>query len=144
MLSTSSFVRTEVWKASAKLISGLDWLTVNKDGKASVMTTGDGVAPTPPCYVLMALGACAGNGVKFLLEKAGKTIRDIKVDVEGEWDAKPQRRISEIRMSVKADADVTEEELAKIVKQVEDKMCPVAGTLKYPTTLKSTVQVAHN
>jgi hypothetical protein len=33
----------------------------------------------------MSLGACAGNGIKLLMQEAGKTVRSLAVDVEADW-----------------------------------------------------------
>ena len=133
MLSTaSSFLRNETHKATAHLIQGLEWFTTNKDGMGAIMTTGPGSSPTPPDYVLMALGACAGNGLKFLFDKAGTKYTNIDIEVQGTWTDKPQRRIGEITLAVTTDADIDEGKLNELVAQVEAKMCPVAGTLHTP------------
>ena len=142
MLRTAfSRAATEVWKVRAQHILGLEWFCTDKNGKGVVMTTGDGSAPTPPDYLLMSVGACAGNGIRFLLEKAGKKIKSLTVDVEGEWTDQPQRRISEIRMNVTCDGNVSKEELEKVVQEVKTKACPVAGTILNTPVLKATVTV---
>ena len=143
MLSTG-FTRfaAEVWKVHAQCIHGLEWFCTDKNGKGILTTTGDGSAPTPPDYLLMGLGACAGNGIKFVLEKKGKKVNSISVDVEGEWTSTPTRRMKEIRMNVKCDAGISTSELEKIVEDVKHKMCPVAGTLLHTPEIKTTVQTA--
>lgn len=125
----SAFARSETHKATAKLIHGLEWFTTNKDGKGCVMTTGPGSAPTPPDYVLMALGACAGNGIKFSLDKMGKKYTKLDIEVLGTWTDKPQRRLGDIKLVVSTDADIPKAKLEEIVHTVETKTCPVAGTL---------------
>ena len=57
----SSFSRYETWKATAKLISGVEWLTINKDGKGVVMTAG--ASPTPPCDLFMGFASCHSNAL---------------------------------------------------------------------------------
>ncbi|OHT04982.1 hypothetical protein TRFO_27431 [Tritrichomonas foetus] len=130
MLS-SSFKRSlpEIWKAHSHLIVGEEWWCTDNQGRGIVTTAGLGSAPTPPDLLLMGLGACAGNGIKFILEKNGKKVRSLDVDVEGEWDPKPVRRMKDIRLKVTADADIDQASLSKIVEEVKEKMCPVAGTL---------------
>ena len=142
MLS-SGFLRNETHKATAHLIHGLEWFTTNKDGMGCVMTTGPGSAPTPPDYVLMALGACAGNGLKFLLDKQGTKYTNLDVEVQGTWTDKPQRRIGDIKLTVTTDADIDEDKLDKLVAQVEAKMCPVAGTLHTPPHVTTKGIVKH-
>jgi len=147
MLTQSSllqFSRTaaDVYKASAHHIMGCEWLTVNKEGKGAVMSTGPGSAPSPPDFLLMSLGACTGYGVKFLLDKQAKKFTKLDVDVEGEWTNEPERRFGNIKLLVKTDADIEESKLKAIVKMVEDKMCPVGLTLKYPPKIVAEVKIA--
>lgn len=146
LTSISSFSRNETWKATAEFISGFNWLTVGNDGQGVVMTAGSpttGVAPSPPDYLLMSYGACLGAVTKFLLEKSGKTFKNLKVEVEGDWSDKPQSRISECRAKIKLNSDVSEEELKKILKMAESKICPVAGTLALPVKLSSSFEIEH-
>jgi uncharacterized OsmC-like protein len=144
MLSgVTNFARNESFKSFAHHIKGLEWFTVNKDGKGAIMTTGPGSAPTPPDFLMMSLAACVGNGVKFLLDKQGVKFTTLDIEVDGEFASKPQRRISDIVVAVKTDAKIDEDKLAEIVKQVEDKMCPVAGTLHVPPKITSKVVVSH-
>jgi uncharacterized OsmC-like protein len=121
-------------------IFGEEWFCTDRNGKGIVTTTGDGSAPTPPDYLLMGLGACAGNGIKFFLAKSGKTVKSISVQVEADWANEPQRRFSDIRLKVRCDADVSKEELQKIVDQAAEKMCPIAGTLLTRPNITSTVE----
>lgn len=129
MLSTSFTRRAEIWNATARHITGDEWFCTDNQGRGIITTAGAGSAPTPPDLVLMGLGACAGNGIRFALEKKGKKVNQISVNVSGEWVNRPQRRIKEIKMDVQADANLDQWELDRIVEEVKDKMCPVAGTL---------------
>ena len=142
MLS-SSFHRfaPEIWKTRAHNILGSEWFCTDSHGRGIVTTAGAGSAPTPPDLLLMGLGACAGNGIKFALEKRGKTVKSISVDVEGEWTSKPQRRMETIRMNVIADVDMDEAQLKKVVDEVKEKMCPVAGTLLTTPTITTTASL---
>ena len=124
-------------KATAKLIHGLEWFTVNKDGKGCVMTTGPGSAPTPPDYLLMGLGACAGNGIKFLLDKNGIKYTKLEIEVNSDWEYKPQKRLDNIRIGVSTDAECDHEKFEKIVQQAEQGICPIAGTLLHTPKIKS-------
>ena len=131
----------EIWRAHSHLIVGEEWWCTDNNGRGIITTAGVGSAPTPPDLLLMGLGACAGNGIKFRLEKEGKKVRSLDVDVEGEWDSKPTRRMSDIRLKVTADADISQSELDKIVNEVKEKMCPVAGTLLHNPRITTTAYV---
>ncbi|KAH0785972.1 OsmC family peroxiredoxin [Histomonas meleagridis] len=137
---TSTFRRSaaEIWKTHAQNIVGSEWFCTDSQGRGIITTAGAGSAPTPPDLLLMGLGACAGNGIKFALEKRGKTVKSISVDVEGEWTNKPQRRMETIRMKVLADVDMNEAQLKAVVDEVKEKMCPVAGTLLNTPVIETT------
>lgn len=139
----TNFARNQSFKSVAHHIKGLEWFTTNKDGKSAIMTTGPGSAPTPPEFVCMALGACAGNGIKFLLDKQGIKFTNLDVEVDAEFSNKPQTRVSDMALTVKTDADIEEDLLSEIVKQVEAKMCPVAGTLHTPPKITTKAIVMH-
>ena len=139
----AGFLRNETHKATAHLIQGLEWFTTNKDGMGAIMTTGPGSSPTPPDYVLMALGACAGNGIKFMLDKQGTKYTNLDVEIQGTWTDKPSRRIGEITLTLTTDADIDEGRLNQIVAQVEDRMCPVSGTLHTPPRITTKAIVKH-
>ena len=138
MLGTTFTRWAEVWNVRAKHIFGEEWFCTDKNGKGIIATTGAGSAPTPPDYVLMSLGACLGSGVRFMLEKRGKACKNLTIEVEGEFGSQPQRRIKEMRVKVSVESDVAKDVLDKIVKQVEEKMCPVGGTLLNPPVIKCT------
>lgn len=134
---TRRFAAPMISKAEVELIGGIEWFCRNKDGKGVVLSTGAGSAPTPPDALLMAYGACAASGLKFLLEKRGKKVRKLVTDVEGRWAMDPQRRLDDISLHFKVDVDgVTQDELDKLVAQIEAKMCPVGQTLRAGTVVK--------
>ena len=141
MIQFSRFASPQVYKASAHHIMGCEWLTINKEGKSAVMTTCEGSAPSPPDFMLMGFGACMGSGVKFLLDKNGKKFTKLTVDVEGEWTMKPQRRMGAIRATIKTDAQCDPEKLKEFVKLVEEKMCPVSGTLRTAPSISMDVKI---
>jgi uncharacterized OsmC-like protein len=136
-VSVRSAVQTV--RVQAQNIFGEEWFCTDRNGKGIITTTGDGSAPTPPDYLLMGLGACAGNGIKFCLSRAGKPARSLSVQVEADWANQPQRRFSDIRMKVKCDADIPKDELQKIIDQTTATMCPVAGTLLTKANITATV-----
>ena len=119
----------EIWHAHSHHITGDEWWCTDNQGRGIITTAGMGSAPTPPDLLLMGLGACAGNGIRFNIEKRGKKVRSLDVDVSGEWTSKPCRHMFDIKMKVTADTDMDQATLAKLVEEVKEKMCPVAGTL---------------
>jgi uncharacterized OsmC-like protein len=139
MLSRA-FARRASVRVHTQNIFGDEWFCTDRNGKGIVTTTGDGSAPTPPDYLLMGLGACAGNGIKFFLAKSGKAAKSISVQVEADWANEPQRRFSDIRLKVRCDADISKEELQKIVDQATEKMCPIAGTLLTKPNISATIE----
>jgi uncharacterized OsmC-like protein len=140
MLARRSFLRFagETVRVHAQHILGEEWFCTDRNGKGIVATCGVGSSPCPPDYLLMSLGACAGNGIKILLQDAGKTVRSLAVDVEADWTDKPQRRFGAIRLRVKCDGDITKEELQAITQRAENELCPIAGTLLDPPDLTAT------
>ena len=100
-------------------------------------TDNKGSAPTPPDSLMMSLGACAADSLKFLLEKHGKVVKNIVTNVEADWEIEPKRRISEFRLNFLVDADDTTQELLdQLTNQVETKMCTVAQTLQCGPAIK--------
>lgn len=139
MLSGVSLIRkaAQTVKATVQLIDGIEWFCRNKDGKGVLLSTGTGSAPTPPDALMMAYGACAASGIKFMLEKKGKVVKSLDTEVEAEWAMDPQRRIKDIKLHFKIDVDgVSQEELDKLVEHCEKKMCPVGQTLRHGVVIK--------
>ena len=58
----------EIWHAHSHYITGDEWWCTDNQGRGIITTAGMGSAPTPPDLLLMGLGACAGNGIKFNFE----------------------------------------------------------------------------
>lgn len=100
-------------------------------------TDNKGSAPTPPDVLMMSLGACAADSLKFLLEKHGKVVKSIVTNVEADWEIEPKRRISEFRLNFLVDANDTSQELLdQLTNQIETKMCTVAQTLQNGPSIK--------
>lgn len=115
--------------AHTRNIAGSEWFCTDNEGRGIVCSTGNGSAPSPINYLLMALGACSGAGIKFNLEKRGKKVKSLDIDVTGNWTRNPSLHISDIQLNVSVDADVDQQLFSQIVDEVENKFCPVAGTL---------------
>ncbi|KAH0793006.1 OsmC family protein [Histomonas meleagridis] len=138
MLSQFKNNFAKVTKAKVLNIEGFDWFCTNKNGQGVILSTDNkGCAPTPPDSLMMSLGACAADSLKFLLEKHGKMVKNIITNIEADWEISPKRRISEFRLNFLVDTDDTSQELLdQLTSQVETKMCTVAQTLQCAPVVK--------
>lgn len=127
--------------AHAHNIIGSEWWCTDNEGRGIICSAGNGSGPSPVNYVLMALSACSGAGIKFNLEKRGKTIRSLDIDVTGDWTRDPSLRIGSIKLNATVDADIDQETFSKIVEEVKEKFCPVAGTLLHNVKITSSAVV---
>jgi len=96
---------------------------------------GEGRGPSPPAYLLAAIGGCIGIVSKFLAEQEGVKIEDIKIEVCGEHDTRgivmPEKYDSKIRnihvrIQVKGEPKDKIKEIVARAKEV----CPVCRTIK--------------
>jgi uncharacterized OsmC-like protein len=132
-----SFAAPAISKATVINLQDTEWLGINKDGKSIVLSNGHKIAPSPSDAFLMAYGACAASGLKFLLEKRGKKVLKLETQVEGSWADGGQRKLDKICLRFNIDVPgVTQEELDKLVEICEAKMCPVAQTMRAGTLIK--------
>lgn len=69
--------------------STIGGFTVNAD--APEMMFGDNRAPTPPLYLLFALGSCAGVFVEFYCEKTGINTEGLSITVSCDTFDDPER-----------------------------------------------------
>ena len=119
-------------KATIRQINKVEWLAVNQENRGMLLSCGNGGGPTPPDYFLLSLASCQASGIRFLLEKRGKKVKGLTVDVEAEWDLGPRRKFKEIRLNYTIEADEVSQELAdQVIENVEKNMCVVGQTLKY-------------
>lgn len=147
MLSAShSFLRSQVQrvdKARVINISGDDWFGTNKDGRGILISTGSERAPSPPDYMLMALAACSGDDVKYVLEQNNRRVSKVKVDVEADYSSRPPRRFTDIRLkyTVVSPDHVSQEDVDRVADAALAKLCPVANTINGKPTISTTVKV---
>jgi uncharacterized OsmC-like protein len=131
------FAASPPLKATVRSIINGDWFCLNKEGKGVHLSTDGSHGPRPLDALLMAYGACAASGLRFLLEKRGKQVETLITDVEGILDQKGEK-LTDISLHFKIDVNgVTQEELEAIVTQIEAKMCPIHQTLKAGTKIKA-------
>lgn len=115
-------------------LPGLQWGCRSARGGEAVLSTDEKAAAiTPPDALMIALGACAADSLKFLLEKHGAAVARVDADVEGDWEVAPRRRLSAFRLTLRVDADRAPQELLdRLTARVERDMCTVCQTLQTP------------
>lgn len=130
MLSFSSRCVTRIDRCKVLSLGGEEWVGISKSGRGMMFTTGPGAAPSPVDYMLLAVGACAGHDVQFLLNENKKPFDALDIKIEGEFVEGTPRRMKEIRVHVDPKGcEATKEEIAKITSKVLTTTCPVAITL---------------
>ncbi len=96
---------------------------------------GEGRGPSPPAYLLAAIGGCIGIVSKFLAEQEGVKIEDVKMEICGEHDIRgivmPEKYDSKIKgihikIWVKGEPKDKVREIIERAKEV----CPVCKTIK--------------
>ena len=111
--------------------------TVVVDQPAAAGGTDEG--PTPLDYQLISLGSCIAAVGRIIANQRRLAIRGIRVSVEGELNtdrllgktAQDRAGFSSIKAAVAIDADLSREEKAKLLSEIDDR-CPVSDNLKSP------------
>jgi uncharacterized OsmC-like protein len=96
--------------------------------------------PTPLDYQLISLGGCIAAVGRIIANQRRLPIRGIRVSVEGELNtdrllgktAQDRAGFSSIKAAVAIDADLSREEKAKLLTEIDDR-CPISDNLKSPT-----------
>jgi uncharacterized OsmC-like protein len=96
--------------------------------------------PTPLDYQLISLGGCIAAIGRIIVNQRHLLVRGIRVSVEGELDtdrllgkaAQDRVGFSSIRAAVEIDADLSREEKARLLQEIDDR-CPISDNLKNPT-----------
>ena len=107
--------------------------------------TNDGANPVE--YVLAALAGCLNVVGHLAAKEMGFELKGMSIDIEGDLDpakfmGKPvesRAGYSEIRVSIKADADVDQATLDKWMDTVESR-CPVSDNIGNATPVRFTVR----
>jgi len=96
--------------------------------------------------LLQALVACAGVTLNAVATSLGFVIRDARLRAEGDLDFRGTLGVakdapvgfSTIRLSIEVDGDLTDEQLATLLKLTE-RYCVVYQTLKTPPVSSATI-----
>lgn len=106
------------------------------EGKPEIITDylppyGDGKSLLPLELFLISFGTCTGGVVSPMLRKMGRHVQDLQIKVQGKRREEHPLCFSEIKLLISVTSeDVTEEDLTKIMKMAEEKICPVWAMLK--------------
>jgi len=111
--------------------------TVIVDQPAAAGGTDEG--PTPLDYQLISLAACIAAVGRIIANQRRLPIRGIRVSVEGELNTdrllgkatQDRAGFSSFKAAVVIDADLSLEEKAKLVHEIDDR-CPISDNLKNP------------
>jgi uncharacterized OsmC-like protein len=124
-------------------VTGQEWFGITEGHHWQLSTTDvKGAASTPPDYLLTALATSAGDNVKYLLETNKKTVKGIRVDIEGEWTKKEPLRFSEIRLKFSVDSpDASPSDVARVANVVLATLDPVGNTLQNKPKLSTKVSL---
>lgn len=129
-----------------------DGVTCSVDtGKALVAaglhpaTGGDGLSACSGDMLLQALAACAGVTLGAVATALGLPVRDARVRAEGDLDFRGTLGVakdapvgfSDIRLAFDIDGDLTEEQLATLLRLTE-RYCVVLQTLRVPARIEAT------
>jgi uncharacterized OsmC-like protein len=131
------------WSASVRWTGGFrseaqvrEFAPTSSDEPAGL--GGTDTAPNPVEQLLGALGNCLAVGYAANATAAGITLRDLRIDLEGDLDlttflglAEGHAGYSDIRAVVHIDSDATAEQLAELHRKVTS-TSPVGHTLSRP------------
>lgn len=108
---------------------------------------GNDLGPSPLEYFFLSIGGCLVTIAKIVAHQRGIELRGMQVHVEGDLapDVLLGRRtdiragFSDIRVSVDLDADLTCQEKAAFMEEV-DRRCPISENVAYLTPLHIEVE----
>jgi putative redox protein len=111
-----------------------------------IVAGGTDEGPTPLDYQLFSFGACITAIGRIIINQRHLPVRSIRVSVEGELNtdrllgkaAQDRAGFSSIRAVVEIDADLSREEKARLLQEIDDR-CPISDNLKNPTAVAITL-----
>lgn len=87
--------------------------------------------PIPKPFVLIALTACTGMDMVFLLRKAGKQVRDFRLSVEGEISKQPPVEYTGIHLICELNGEKNlQEDVLNAITNSQENICGVSNMLK--------------
>lgn len=106
------------------------------EGKPEIITDylppyGDGLSVLPLELFLISFGTCVGGVISPMLKKMGKQVSDLQITVQGKRREEHPLCFEQIKFVITVtSADVTEEDLKKVLTLAEEKICPVWAMIK--------------
>ena len=108
---------------------------------------GEDAGPTPLEYFFLSLAGCIGTIARIAAKQKRIALRSMDVKVEGDLDVEglmgrnPEARVgfSGITVTVKMDADMSQEEKEAFVQEV-DRRCPVSANIHVVTPVTLVVE----
>ncbi|MDX9851344.1 MAG: OsmC family protein [Anaerolineaceae bacterium] len=103
--------------------------------------------PTPPEYLLVSLAGCIVTLGQIIAKQERLPVRNIEVDIEGGFETdvlmgkntELRAGFSSIRVHVKLDADMTQEEKEHLIHKI-DARCPISDNLINLTPIEFVVE----
>lgn len=103
---------------------------------------GDGAAPTPMEYVLMALGGCSGVDVAEILRKKRQKVNDFQILLEGERAEEHPRVLTKVQLTYVFEGEgLTLKPLEDAVRLSLEKYCSVAGMVGRTADIQWKVEI---
>ena len=86
--------------------------------------------------LLLAIGACYTNDIFREATKRGVNVKNVQVDVEGEWGGNPVRA-QNVSFSARVEADATEAEILDLIRHT-DRVAEIHNSLRLSTPVNLT------
>lgn len=109
------------------------------DAKAEVGGTETGFQPIN--MILIGLGGCMAFDIVSILQKKRAELKEMVVIVEGERAEEHPKRYTTIKVKIKVNQEIKEEDLQRAFELSRDKYCSVAATLKIPPDVKYELEI---
>jgi len=92
--------------------------------------------------LLLAIGACYTNDIFREAKKRGVNVKNVQVDVEGDWGGEPIRA-QNVTFSARVEATATEAEILDLIRHT-DQVAEIHNSLRAgtPVSLVNTVPVS--
>lgn len=106
------------------------------EGKPEIITDylppyGDGLSVLPLELFLISFGTCVGGVITPMLKKMGKQVQDLQIIIQGKRREEHPLCFEEIKLIISVTSvDATGDDLKKVLKLAEEKICPVWAMIK--------------
>ena len=125
----------EIKRAQVKWVENLRFVGVSNSGRSIVMdglaaVGGDASAVTPGELVFIALGGCTGVDVISILKKMRVSLRDLKIEIEGEPVETHPRIYKWIKLTYRFYGVADRDKARQAVALSQEKYCSVSAIVK--------------